>query len=111
MDCDTTEPVSDSLVNWVKDTWIFNLLNSSNCILDMDSLWYIYFSPIIFKGFPGDSDSKESACNAGDPSLILRLGRSPEEGSGNPLQYCCLENSMDRGAQRATVHGVTKSWT
>ena len=49
-------------------------------------------------GFPGDSDSKESACNSGDPGLILGLGRSPGEGNGNPLQYPCLENLMDRGA-------------
>ena len=53
----------------------------------------------------------ESACNAGDRGLIPRLGRSPGEGNGNPLQYSCLENPLDRGAWRATVHGVTKSWT
>ena len=49
-------------------------------------------------GFLGDSDNKESACNAGDPGLILGLGRSPGKGNGNPLQYPCLENLMDRGA-------------
>jgi len=59
----------------------------------------------------GGSDSKESACNIGDMGLILVSGRSPEEGNGNPLQYSCLENSMDRGAWWATVRGVTKSWT
>ena len=48
-------------------------------------------------GFPGGSDGKESACNAGGPSLMPRLGRSPGEGNGNPLQYGWLENSMDRG--------------
>ena len=48
-------------------------------------------------GFPGDSDSKESACNAEDPGSVSRLGRSPGEGHGNPLQYSCLENLMDRG--------------
>ena len=48
--------------------------------------------------FCGDSDGNEAACNAGDMSLIPRLGRSPGEGSGNPLQYSSLENSMDRGA-------------
>ena len=62
-------------------------------------------------GFLGGSDGKESACNAGDPSLIPGSGRSPGEGNGNPLQYSCLENPMDRGAWWATVHGVTKSWT
>ena len=62
-------------------------------------------------GFPAGSDGKESACNAGDPGLIPGLGRFPGEGNGNPLQYSFLENSMDRGAWRATVHGVTKSQT
>ena len=62
-------------------------------------------------GFLGGSDGKASACNAGDPGSIPRLGRSPGEGNGNPLQYSCLENSMDGGAWWATVHGVAKSWT
>ena len=60
---------------------------------------------------PGGSDGKESACNAGNSSLIPELGRSPGEGNDNPLQYSCLENSMDRGAWQAIVRGVTKSWT
>ena len=60
---------------------------------------------------PGDSDSKESACNAEDPGSIPGLGRSLGEGNGIPLQCSCLENSMDRGAWWATVHGVTESWT
>ena len=55
--------------------------------------------------FPGGSDGKESACNAGDPGSISE--RSPGEGNGYSLQYSCLENSMDRGARQATVHGVT----
>ena len=49
-------------------------------------------------GFPGGSDGKAPACNVGDPGLIPGLGRSPGEGNGNPLQHCCLENPMDRGA-------------
>ena len=53
---------------------------------------------MISLGFPGGSDSKESACNAGDP-----------KGNGSPLQYSCLENFMDRGGWQATVHGVAKS--
>ena len=60
-------------------------------------------------GFPGGSHSDISACNAGDPGSIPRLGRSP--GEGNPLQYSCLENSIDREACLVTVHGVVKSWT
>ena len=59
-------------------------------------------------GFPGGSDSKEFACNAGDPDSIPGLGRSPGEGNGNPLQYSCLENYMDRGAWQPTVHGDSK---
>ena len=59
-------------------------------------------------GFPYSSDGKESACNAGDHGSIPKSGRSPGEGNGNPLQYSCLENPMDRGAWRATVHGVPK---
>ena len=58
-----------------------------------------------------ESDSKESACNAGDPGSTPGLGRSPGEGNGNPLQYSCLENPMDREAWQATVHGVAKSRT
>ena len=61
------------------------------------------------KGFPGGSDGRESACNAGDQGLIPGSGRPPGEGNSNPLKYSCLKNSMDRGAWRATVHGVTKS--
>ena len=59
-------------------------------------------------GFPGDSEVKNSPANAGDARLISGLGGSPGEGNGNPLQYSCLENSMDRGLWWATVHGVTK---
>ena len=64
-----------------------------------------------FLGLPSGSDGKESACNAGDPGSILGSGRSPREGNGYPLQYSCLENSMDSGAWRAIGHGVAKSWT
>ena len=61
--------------------------------------------------FPGGSDSKESACNAGDSDSILGSGRSPGEGNGCPLQCSCLENPMDRGARQVKVHGITKSQT
>jgi len=60
-------------------------------------------------GFSGSSDSKESACNVGDPGLIPGLRRSPEDGNDNPLQYSCLEKSMDRRAWQ--VHGTAKSRT
>ena len=62
-------------------------------------------------GFPRGSEVKASACNAGDLGLNPGLGRSPGEGNGNPLQYSCLENPMDRGASWATVHRVAKSRT
>ena len=72
------------------------------------------YHKILNVGFPGASDGKESACDAedvGNEGSILGLGRSPGEGDDNPLQYSFLENPMDRGAWRATVHGVTKHWT
>ena len=62
-------------------------------------------------GLPWRFIGKESACSAGDAGSIPGSGRSPGEGNGFPLQYSCLENSMDRGAWRTTVHGVAKSWT
>ena len=64
--------------------------------------------PVLFL-FPGSSDGKESACNVEDLYSFPGSGRSPGEGNGNPLQYSCLENPMDRGAWRATAHGLTKS--
>jgi len=72
----------------------------------------IFLHPAVgIVGFPGGSDSKEFACSVGDLDLILGLGISSGEGNGHPLQYSCLEHSMDRRAWQATVHGVTKSWT
>ena len=59
-------------------------------------------------GFPGGSVVKNLPANAGDSGLIPGSERSPGEGNGNPLQYSCLENPMDRGAWRATVHGVSE---
>ena len=61
---------------------------------------FVFFEepPYCFLGFPGGLDDKESACNAGDPSSTSGSGRSSGEGNGYPLQYSCLENSMDRGA-------------
>ena len=66
---------------------------------------------LMYGDYPGGLNAKESACNAGDPSSIPGLGRSSEEGNGNPLQSSCLENPMDRGAWWAAVHGVAKSRT
>ena len=65
------------------------------CRLDWITQYPATWSDIL--GFPGGSDGKASACNAGDPGSIPGLGRTPGEGNGNPLQYSCLENSTDGG--------------
>ena len=79
--------------------------------LGLYSPWGCKKSDVTFTftlGFPYSSVGKESACNAGHPSLIPGSGRSPGEGNGNPLQCSCLENLMNRGAWQATVDGVTR---
>ena len=121
--------------------WIFSIHHRSheslNCIsLDFQALLsfpvvsYLYFEPsfrffpvlaehLLLRflsqpktgGFPGGSDGKDSACNAGYLGSIPGLGRSPREGSGYPLQYSCLENSMDRGVWQAIVHKIAESDT
>jgi len=68
----------------------------------------------IYKDFPDGSVGKECTRNAedvGNPGSILGSGRSPGDENGNPLHYSCLENPMDRGAWRATVHAIAKNWT
>ena len=80
----------------------------SDFYLFIYNLNYLFMAVL---GFPGGSVSKESTCSAGDPGSIPGLGRSPGEENGNPLQYSSLENPMDRGAGRATVHGVIRSQT
>ena len=72
-------------------------------------MFYRYLK--LMRVFSGASDGKESAYNVGDPGLIPGSGRSPGKGKGNPFQYSCLENSIDRGVWLATVHGVAKSQT
>ena len=72
---------------------------------------FLFLQPFTERGFPGGSEVKASAYNAGDLGSIPGLGRSPGKGNGNPLQYSCVENPMDRGAWWATVHGVAKSQT
>ena len=67
--------------------------------------------PYASLGFPGGSDSEESACNAGNLGSIPGSERFPGEGNGNPLQYSCLENSMDSGAWQTIIQGVAKSRT
>ena len=92
------------------------IIPSSPSPTESKRLFYTSVSLLLFRiqgygCFPGGSEDKASACNAGDPGLIPGLARSPGEGNGNPLQYSCLENPMDRGAWRAIVHGVAKHWT
>ena len=70
--------------------------------------WRRDWLPTPVLGFPSGSDGKESACSAGDLGSVLGLEISPGEGKGNPLQYSCLENSMDRGAWWATLQGGHK---
>jgi len=77
----------------------------------MNNKWIKSIFATGHKVTPGGSDCKESACNAVDAGLIPGLGRSPGEGNGNPLQYSCLGNSMDRGDWQAAVHGAAKSRT
>ena len=67
--------------------------------------------PCICRGFQGGSEDKESALNARDLGSTLGAGRSPREWNGNPLQYSCLQNFMDRATWWALIHGVAKSWT
>ena len=81
----------------------YQCLHKQTILFKITSYW--------IEGFPGGSEVKASPCNAGDPSWIPGLGRSPGEGNGNLLQYSCLKNPMDGGAWWATVHGVAKSWT
>ena len=86
---------------------------------DQENLHYIYLYLSIYNLFiynllfifPGGSDGKESACNAGDLGLIPGLERSPGEGNGNLLQYSCLKNPTDREAWQAIIQRVTRSWT
>ena len=103
------------------------LLYSMSCLLDpskarVGKLWPCHLflktqfhrniaMPTCWHDFPGSSGGNEFACNAGDPGLISESGRFPGKENGNLLQYFCLENSMDRGAWWATVHGVVKSQT
>ena len=77
------------------------ILNDSDIVDFLNSDLYMGFR---LMGFPGGAEVKVSACNVGDLGSIPGLGRSPGEGNGNPLQYSCLENPMDREAWWATVH-------
>ena len=91
--------------NWVTFTFIFPFFAPSSSEVAVGLLVLLYLA-VYSLGFPCGSDRNESACNARDPGLIPGSGRSPGEGNGHPHQYSCLENSMDRGAWRVTVHAL-----
>ena len=100
---------NNSSYPWAKDDGHFSTkIDTSSSKL---SSIFIYEVNKEDKGFPGGSDGKESACNAGDLGSVPGLGRSPGGGHGNPLQYSCLENPMDGGVRWATIHGVAESDT
>ena len=88
-----------------------DILKSLSRWLEWRKTWLFSITVYHLWGFPAGTVVKNSTANAGDVSSIPGSGRSPGEGNGNPLQYSCLENSMDRGAWQATVLGVAKSWT
>ena len=85
------------------------IISKGECEVYENLLYYLYSNSIHLIVY--GSGSKESACSSGQPGMILGLGRSPGEGNGNPLQYSCLENSIDEGAWQVTVHGIAKSQT
>ena len=87
---------------YVQDLSLYSIFNNGNCEIDACNICYGLSWWLVGKG---------SVFNAGDPGSIPDTGRSPGEGNGYPLQYSCLENSTDRGAWWATVHGVAKSPT
>ena len=89
--------LSKSLIEFSVDGWSYVL-----------SLIFTWGQSQTTVGFPGGSEDEASVCNAGDPGSIPGLGRPPGEGNGNPLQYSCLENSMNTGAWWATVQGFTE---
>ena len=95
--------------------FIIDSLGLSKCTLSRNRDSFTYYIPILLLiGLPQWLSGKESAYNAGasgDAGLVPVLGRYPGGGHGNPLQYSCLENPMDKGAWSVTVHRVAKSWT
>ena len=94
-----------------KQIYIFLVISFCSEV-ESDIFFTTFWNIIIVKlkeGFPGGTDGKESAYTVGEPGSISGLRRSPGKGKDNPLQYSGLENPMDRGAWKATVHGVPKN--
>ena len=103
--CSIVDPLMAQLVEW-------RPIDFMNVDIPRLLVWFwLERSALVAWGFPGGSDGKESACNAGDLCLILGSGRSPGEGNSYPLQYSCLENSMDKGDRQAIIHRVAQSQT
>ena len=103
---DYTELITNIICTNTTMSWFLKCCNkplSLNVSTPFLSISYFCTCICILEDFPG-SDSNKLACNPGDLDLISALGRSPGEENGNPLQYSCLENSMDRVAWRMTVH-------
>ena len=97
------------MLNDLDEKWEASWITQSSYLHDVkakQNSMFIYLPP----GFPGGSDDRESACNAGDLGLTPGLGRL-EKGIWYPLQYSFLDNPLDRGAWQATVYGMAKSWT
>ena len=95
--------------SFIQAIWLAPLLAWSLQLLWLGENFYPLFFLLGFCS--GGWDGKESACSAGNPVSTPESRRSPGEGNGNPLQYFCLDNPINRGAWWATVHGITKSWT
>ena len=101
-----TTQVKVSLADILQTIEVVCCTATENKLKHLRNLWVL-----LRQSFPGGSGSEESACNAGRPRFNPLVGKIPGEGNVNLLQYSCLENSMDRGAWQATVHGITKSRT
>ena len=105
---------SRTWLKWLSISISINSSTSNIAFSETNGLGSLgFFSPPVYKevGFREGLDGKESACNVGDLGSIFGSGRPPAGGQGNPLQYSCLENPMDRGAWLTIVPGVAKSWT
>ena len=103
---------------WINSEEESNMVSGKNCLRQMVKdlqkaimFNFLFNCLLCCETISGGLDSKEAAYSAEEQVSISGLGRSPGEGNGNPLQYSCLENTMDRGAWQGTVHGVAKSWT
>ena len=98
--------------SWQNEVWVIHIFTFQLTSHLLPKAFHSHWCLLSLKwGLPGGSDGKASACNVGDLGSIPGSERSPGEGNGNPLQYSCLENPMDREAWWATAHGVRKSRT